>query len=170
MNKHISTFLLPLLLCALLPFSSQSEPYAGLGISRVDTSTSNGNDTGDANGITIYGGNHFNQIGFEVGYSDIGDIEVPQSSVVIAGNILKIQASFFTNFSEDFRFLAKLGIAIPDIESNIGWSYNDTELAWALGINYQFSQRLAFRMEYEEYDDMDGLDLNLLTFSLNTSF
>ena len=170
MNKYINTLLLPLLLCALLPFSARSEPYAGLGISRVDTSTSSGNDTGDANGITIYGGNYFNQIGFEVGYSDIGDIDVPQSSVVITGNILKIQASFFTNFSEDFRLLAKLGIAIPDIENNLGWSYNDTELAWAVGMNYQFSKRLGFRVEYEQYDDLDGLDLNLLSFSLNTNF
>ena len=170
MSKYISRLLLSLLLYISLIFSVYSEPYAGFGLSRVDTSTSSGGDTGDANGIVIYGGNRFNQIGFEVGYSDIGDIEVPQSSVVITGNILKIQASFFTGFSEYFQLLAKLGIAIPDIESNLGWSYNDTEPAWAVGMNYQFSERFGFRVEYEQYDDLDGLDLNMLSFSLNTDF
>lgn len=170
MYKYIKTVQLSLSFLFLFTVSAYAEPYIGFGISRVDSSTTNGADTGDANGIMVYGGNRFDQVGFEISYSDLGDIDVPQSSVVISGNLLKTQASFFAAFSEEFNLLAKLGIAVPDIENDLGWSYNDIELAWAVGMNYKFSQRLAFRMEYEQYDDMDGLDLNLLTFSLNTNF
>lgn len=170
MKTFNRTVLMPLLLCALAPLSAHAEPYAGLGVSRVDTSTSSGLDTGDANGITLYGGNRFDHYGFEIGYSDLGDIDVPQTPLVITGHILKLQASLFTNVSDDLLLLAKLGIAKPDIESNFGYSYSDTEFAWAVGMNYQFSERLGFRVEYEAYDDMDGLDLNLLSFSLNTTF
>ena len=170
MYKYIKDLLLALSLSALVTVSAHAEPYFGLGISRVDSSTTSNADTGDANGIMLYGGNRFDTIGFEISYSDLGDIDVPHTSLVISGNLLKIQASFNTTFSDTFNLFAKLGIAIPDIKSNFGWSYNDTELAWALGMNYQFSQRFAFRIEYEEYNDMDGLDLNLLTFSLNTNF
>ena len=158
------------LLLLLLPLSVFSEPYAGLGISRVDSSTSSGLDTGDANGILIYAGNKFDQIGYEVSYSDIGEIDVPQSTTIFTGNILKIQASYFTDFSDNFQLFAKLGIAIPDIESNSGWSYNDTEPAWTIGFNHQFHETYNFRIEYEEFDDLNGLNINLLSFSINATF
>lgn len=170
MYKQSKIVLLTLLLGVFVISSIHAEPYVGFGISRVDSSATNGSDTGDANGIMIYAGNRFDESGFEVSYSDLGDIDVPQTSNVISGNLLKIQATFMTTFSEEFNLLGKLGVAVPDIETNTGWSYNDIELAWAVGMNYQFAQSLAFRVEYEQYDDMDGLNLNLLTFSLNTNF
>lgn len=160
-----------LLLTLLFSHSTLADSYIGLGVSRVDSKASSGGfDTGDANGITVYGGQRFGQMGFEIGYSDVGDIDVPGTSFVITGNIVKIQASFITDPAKEFQVFANLGIAIWDLSSSVGVSDNDTEFAWMVGMNYQFSNQWAFRADYEAYSDLSGLDMNLLTLSINTKF
>ena len=171
MNTFIKQFITAISFSFLVYSPVLSASYFGAGVSRVDASASSGGaDAGDANGFTIYGGQRMGNLGFEVGYLDVGDIDVPGSSIVITGSLLKFYGTFSTNASDNIVLFANAGIAVTDLKNNAGGKHDDSEFALMLGFDYKFSKQLAFRVDYENYNDLGGIDLNLLTFSLNHQF
>jgi len=164
-------FFATLLAFGLFSFPAHSRPYIGLGLSRVSSSVpSAGSGTYDANGVYAYVGNRLNEFGFEFGYLDVGKVDMVPTTTVITGNLLKIQMSYFVDLSGEFQLVGKFGLVVPHLQTNTGgWNYNMIRPAWSVGMNYNFSERTAGRVEYEQHK-FDPLEMNMLTFSINMAY
>ncbi|MDH5413900.1 MAG: porin family protein [Flavobacteriaceae bacterium] len=169
LNQIMATLIISLIFCSSA--MANDVGYFGAGVARVDVSnTADGSDAGDANGLILYAGKRLGHIGFELNYFDVGDIDVPNSSVVISGRMTRILASLSTDPSKELVLFLNFGVAISDLKDSLGTTHTDTETTIMPGINYSISSNYSVRADYTQYEDLTGVDFDIISFSVNRSF
>ena len=145
--------------------------YSVAELKRLAGDACDGDDTGV--GFKVYGGWRFSDyFSLEGGYANLGEVS---DSTTVQGEKLKGEVSVDSLFieavgsaplGERARLLGKLGAAniSPSLKlSALGYSISHsddtTEAVYGAGLEFDFTERLSGRVEWERFDGYGGIDL-----------
>jgi OOP family OmpA-OmpF porin len=142
--------------------SAQSGPYVGggLGYFSVDTGSFDGSDTS----WKLFGGYRMNQyFATELEYIDGGSPDDSGFEVSVDGFNLSVLGSW--PFNEQFSAFAKLGVFFWDAEFRGPGDDSGEDFSWGIGADFNFTDNLTVRGEYQmfEIEDTDSVDLAALS-------
>lgn len=138
-------------------------------------------DADKATAWKLYGGWQLNKwLAAELGYVDFGSSDydstrngVPYSDDFDTWGVSAMAVASFPipiGALDRFSVLGKLGTMYYDRDDNSSFNEFDDDgwtVAWGLGVQYTFSERLGLRAEWENYND---LDTDMWSVSLNYKF
>jgi len=148
-------------------------PYLGAGMGQSDTDTSCPAATSCDNKDTawkIFGGLEVNEyISMEVGYVDLGEVGysgAKRGSRETTGMTMQVLGTYSLNPS--FTLLARGGMNILNTEVNgtiagtPSGNTGDTDVVWSagLGAQYNFTESVGLRMEWERYFEAGSSNYN----------
>ncbi len=159
-----------------LPVPALAQGYAGIGLGQTtadfpDCDISPNCDDKDT-GFKIFGGYRFNQnFALEGGYADFGKstFSIPGfASGTAEATTIFVQAVGMIPINPTVSLLGKAGLHLWDAKENgqilgtpFSVSDDGTDLAFGLGVQFNFSRQFALRLEWENYD-MDTSDIQVL--------
>ena len=167
MKKIIATF--GLVLCLAL-FGGQivhaAPPvgYIGFSIGSADDDVLSESDTG----FKFFGGYTLNNnIGFEIAFVDLGQY--------VDGMLDQYGVAFevvgYLPLSSNLDLMAKVGMFAWTVDVDTYYAYDDgTDLTYGLGVQYDLNNRLFVRGEWEQFSDVAGGDVSLLSAGLVYAF
>ena len=157
----------------LCPAQAQNGFYLGanFGQSSIDLCSGlavTGCDDDDS-GWKAYGGYDVNPyLAAEAGYADLGDFNVSAGGNTITGEYdgMFIDAKGSLPIGDAFSVFAKLGVLFWDVEGSnaaAGYSEDGSDLSYGLGAEYMFTSQFGGRAEWQQFQDVDGDDVELWT-------
>jgi len=175
-TNTISATLLALALGAASFGAQAAEPtgfYAGVGVGQamIDEGPIDEDDTA----YQVFGGyqatRHF---GFELGYTDFGEIEDSINGVDgrLEADTVSLTAVGTLPFTSNFSGYGRVGFHHWDAEAELGGVRADadgTDPVYGLGVQYRFNDSLALRGEYSRFE-MDDVDVDLAQVQLRYDF
>ena len=158
------------LLFGLLLFGSQAAQaappggYIGFGLGSADIKEIDETDTA----YKLVAGWTANQnLGVEVAFIDLGTY---QSGLADAYGVV-FDVVGYLPLGNNFNILGKLGMFAWTVDVDmINASDDGTDLTYGLGVQYDFTNRLFLRGEWEEYFDVSGSDISLLSAGISYTF
>lgn len=142
-------------------FYGHGRSYIGLNAGRSDYSVGNGigvftHDQGDV-AYSVYAGNYFsNNLGFEVGYTDFGQINRAGGRTKADGINLSLIGKL--SFGNSLNLLGKVGTTYgrTDVSSAAGSGVtagNDSGFDWSYGVGaeYAFNPQWSAVLQYDEH-------------------
>lgn len=133
------------------------------------SATNFGGNTSCSTTATAYrigGGYNFSQnFGVEVNYADLGNVNPvssPGYDQSTKATTLQAAAVGYLQIANGFSLIGKLGIAQTKFKQtwNTGSSSaSDTNLAYGVGAQYDFSESLAARAQYEDFGNVGALPI-----------
>lgn len=151
----------------LFPHQAMAGGYFGVGMAQVNASVSGLGDLGDDNGIKIYGGTRDGNFGWEVTYQDFGDIDV--AGLVLSGETLNLSMLGYIPMGQTFDLFGKLSLLTWNLDLS-GLTDSGVDLGYGFGGQVNVAKNMSFRVEYELYNDLSGIDYDLLSFSVAFKF
>lgn len=129
--------------------------YVGFSLGSADDDVLSESDTG----YKLFGGYTANQyLGVEIAFVDLGEYE----NGLLEQYGVAFDVVGYLPVTNNFNVLGKLGMFAWTVD--VGPFSNDgTDLTYGLGVQYDFTNRLSFRGEWEEFADISGGDVSLLS-------
>ncbi|MFK5947365.1 MAG: outer membrane beta-barrel protein [Methylococcales bacterium] len=167
MKKFIATFGLILGLALFgvqITHASPPAHYMGFSIGSADDDVLSESDTG----FKYYAGLTLNKnLGFELSYVDLGqylDGTLEQYGIAF-------QVVGYLPVSTNFNLIGKAGIFSWTVDDDTFYAYNDgNDLTYGLGVQYDFDNRISIRGEWEQFSDVAGGDVSLVSAGLLYAF
>ena len=167
MKKIRATFRLVLVLCLAL-FGGQithaAPPvgYIGFSLGSANDDVLSESDTG----YKFYGGYTVNNnLGFEIAFVDLGQYvgrSLDQYGVAF-------EAVGYIPLSNNLDLMGKVGLFAWTVEDRYYIDYG-TDLTYGLGVQYDLNNRVYVRGEWEQFTDVSGGDVSLLSAGLVYKF
>ena len=125
--------------------------YLGLDVGQTDVASE------DDTGFKIFGGYQFHRnVAAELGYGLLFDKGASERTSLEA-----VAVGMFP-LANQFSIIGKLGLAMLEVEGP-GASSDDTELTYGIGVQYDLTRNLGFRLQWQRYntdpDDVDFLSI-----------
>lgn len=147
--------------------------YMGFNMGSAEVDTINESDLG----YKFYGGYLGENFGAEMAFVGLGDGYTPDN-LDVSG--LSFEFIGRLPVSSSFSLLGKFGIFWWTVENcDTGYyyyycpygTYNDgSDLTYGLGLQYDFNNRISIRGEWEEFNDVSGSDISLLSAGILYTF
>ena len=167
MKKCIATY--GLILCLALSggqitHASPPSHYIGFSLGTVDDDVLSESDTG----FKYYAGLTLNNnLGFEVSYVDLGQY----IDGTLAQYGIAFQAVGYFPVSNSFNLIGKVGIFSWTVDVDGFYAYDDgNDLTYGFGVQYDFDNRISIRGEWEQFSDVAGGDITLVSAGLLYAF
>jgi OOP family OmpA-OmpF porin len=128
---------------------------AGFGVSCDDKDTA----------WKILGGYQFNRnFAAELGYTNLGEITLtgPGGTATVEVTAFELVGVGIFPIANQFSVYGKLGFARGEAETGgaaAGFSDSSTDLTYGIGVQYDFSQQLGVRAEWQRYDFDAAVDV-----------
>ena len=165
MKKFIATF--GLILCFALfggQIANAAPPvgYIGFSLGSADDDVLSESDTG----YKFFGGYTVNNnLGFEIAFVDLGQY--------VDGLLEQYGVAFevvgYLPLSSNLDLMGKLGMFSWTVDV-LNASDDGTDLTYGLGVQYDLNNRLYVRGEWEQFTDVSGGDVSLLSVGLLYAF
>lgn len=146
------------------PMAAQAQGwYAGAGVGQADLDVLDESDTS----MKIFVGHQFNpNFAVEFAYVDLGEAEANILGVDVTASAdgFELTAVGLLPLANNFNLLGRVGFLNWDADYDAGalsGSESGTDLTFGVGVQYDMSNTVAFRAEYQMYD-VDDEDVNNL--------
>jgi len=127
--------------------------YVGVNVGRNQTSYS-GIDS--STGFGFLGGYSVGEnIAVEATYNNLGDANIPGSTVKLSGSLITGAAVGSLPVTDELSLLGKLGYAISSV-STPGNSVSRGDIIYGIGAQYSVSKTVALRINYDFFKVGDG--------------
>ena len=167
MKKFIATFGLILGLALFggqITHASPPTSYFGFSLGSADDDVLSESDTG----FKFFAGHTLNKyLGIELSYVDLG--QYLDGSLEQYG--IAFQAIGYLPVSSNFNLIGKVGIFSWTVDVDGFYAYDDgNDLTYGLGVQYDFDNRISIRGEWEQFFDVAGGDVSLVSAGLLYAF
>jgi len=131
--------------------------YIGFGLGSADVEEIDESDTA----FKLFGGWTANQnLGVDIAFIDLGTY---QSGLADAYGVA-FDVVGYLPLGNNFNILGKLGMFAWTVDVDILNASDDgTDLTYGLGVQYDFTRHLSIRGEWEEFSDVSGSDISMLS-------
>ena len=142
--------------------AAQEGPYFGASIGSADDDVFNETDTG----LKLFGGYNFNSnLGVEVAYVDLGEYR----GGTFEQDGISVEAVGYLPIADNIDVFGKLGMFSWDV-STPTVSDDGNDLTYGLGLNFQMNSQIGVRAEWQNYEDISGGDVSLISDGVSLSF
>lgn len=140
--------------------------YIGFSLGSADVKEIDESDSA----FKLYGGWTANQnLGLEIAFVDLGSYPTifgPADTFGVAFDVVG-----YLPVGNNFNLMGKIGIFAWTVDVDLFNASDDgTDLTYGLGVQYDFNNRLSIRGEWEEFSDVSGSDISLLSAGILYTF
>jgi len=158
------TILVMLISVSITPsaFAVEVGPYFGFSLGTADDDILNEDDSG----FKIFGGTNLSeQYGFEIAFVDLGEY--------VGGAISQSGLAFdlvgYFPVAQNVDIFGKVGLFLWTVD--IGpFSDDGTDLTYGFGVNVGIANQMSVRAEWENFTDISGGDVSLVSAGLTFNF
>lgn len=123
----------------------------------------------DDSGTKLLGGYQFNEhFGVEGAFVDLGDFDIPNSTLTLSQDGVTIQAVGRYSLGDRFSVFGKAGFFRWDVETATA-DDDGTDGTFGFGGEYRLNDNWALRAEWERFSDVSGGDVDMISFGVTYS-
>ena len=116
--------------------------------------------------MKIFGGsNSSEQFGYEIAFVDLGEYV----SGIVSQSGLALDLVGYHPVSETVDIFGKFGLFLWTIEVG-SFSDSGTDLTYGFGVNFGLTDQVSLRAEWENFSDISGGDVSLVSAGLTFNF
>ena len=151
------------------------KPYAGISLANSEGDLLDSTST-----FKVFGGGRAENLAIELAYVDLGDVTVtgPGGTASIDASGLEASVAGFWPVGGNFELFAKGGLFAWSVDVSatlVGFGFiagtdSGTDLTFGVGGQFRVSDTVAVRVEYQQFNDVSGIDYDYLSAGISASF